>query len=230
VSQQRLFEFRMGERSPDTLVVSGANAAAAELLKDWRAWPGGALALVGPRGSGKTHLALAWAIETGARELAADAAPEAAAALFEAAEGRIWIDGADGARDGAMLWRLLDLARARGGAVLLAAAAAPADWPSSIKDLRSRLAALPAARLGEPDEALLELVLRRICRERFMELSEDAARYLAARLPRTFAAAHALADTLDRMVVKGARPVSIAQARRALEAARPSWQGGEKED
>jgi chromosomal replication initiation ATPase DnaA len=69
--QPRLFEFSMGERSPDTLVVADANRDAARLLTDWRAWPGGALALIGPKGSGKTHLALAWALEAGARQLCA---------------------------------------------------------------------------------------------------------------------------------------------------------------
>ena len=67
MSQPRLFEFRMGERSPETLVVTDANRDAARLLTDWRLWPSGALALIGPRGSGKTHLALAWAVEASAR-------------------------------------------------------------------------------------------------------------------------------------------------------------------
>ncbi|HVY85306.1 MAG TPA: hypothetical protein VG943_09245, partial [Caulobacterales bacterium] len=75
MDQPRLFEFRMGERSPDTLVVAEANRDAAQLLTDWRSWPGGALALVGPKGAGKTHLALAWALETGAREVVATAPP-----------------------------------------------------------------------------------------------------------------------------------------------------------
>ncbi len=69
----------MGERSPDTLVVAQANRDAAKLLTQWRTWPGGALALVGPRGAGKTHLALAWALETGARQVSPTAAPDDAA-------------------------------------------------------------------------------------------------------------------------------------------------------
>src|SRR6185437_4580499 len=85
MSQQRLFEFRMGERSPETLVVTDANRDAARLITDWRAWPGGALALIGPRGSGKTHLALAWALEAGARQISPRAAPEDAAAIFREA-------------------------------------------------------------------------------------------------------------------------------------------------
>lgn len=214
--QQRLFEFRMGERSPATLVVARANEAAARLLTDWAAWPGGALALSGPQGSGKTHLALAWALETGARELAPQATSEEAAEMFAETGGRLLIDDADGPRDDAMLWRLLDLTRARKGAVLLVGARPPGDWTTPIPDLRSRLQALPVARLGEPDEAFLEVVLRRVCREQFIQLSDDAAKYLSKRMPRTFAAAHALAAELDRSIVKGARPVSVAVAKRAL--------------
>ena len=212
----------MGERSPSALVVTAANAEAARLLTQWRTWPGGALALVGPKGSGKTHLALAWALENGARQLTPDAAPEEGAALFEAASGRLLIedvdvDGADG-----LLWRVLDLARARAGAVLLTGATPPAAWPAISPDLRSRLNALPVAKLAEPDEALLEVILRRLSREQFILLSDDALRYLVRRMPRTFAAARAIVSALDEGLTRGAKPVSVAVAKRALEAAKIS--------
>lgn len=227
MSQQRLFEFRMGERSPDTLVVSEANRDAARLLTEWRAWPGGALALAGPQGSGKTHLALAWALETGARQVSPRAAPEDAAAIFREASGRILIDDADQEANESALWRVLDLARTGEGAVLLVGTKMPNQWPTTIPDLRSRLASLAVARLGEPDEALMEVVLRRVCREQFIQLSDDAARYLAQRLPRTFAAAHSLAAALDADLVKGAKPVALPAARRALEKAQANWGGGD---
>lgn len=102
MEQPRLFEFRMGERSPETLVVAEANRDAAALLTDWRNWPGGALALVGPSGSGKTHIALAWALEVGARQLAVEASPDEAAAIF-AETHALLIDDAAGA-DEATLW------------------------------------------------------------------------------------------------------------------------------
>ena len=106
----------MGERAPETLVVAAANRDAARPT-EWRTWPSGALALVGPEGSGKTHLALAWALEAGARQVSARASPDDAAAIFREAQGRLLIDDADAGADEAMLWRVLDMAR--GGAVLL---------------------------------------------------------------------------------------------------------------
>jgi chromosomal replication initiation ATPase DnaA len=82
---------------------------------------------------------------------------------------------------------------------------------------------LPVALLGEPDEALLEVVLRRICREQFIELSDDAAKYLVRRMPRTFAAARRLAAAIDADLVKAAKPVTLAAARRALGRAQAGW-------
>jgi chromosomal replication initiation ATPase DnaA len=227
--QPSLFEFRMGERSPETLVVGEANRDAAHLLSHWRAWPGGALALVGPSGAGKTHLALAWAMETSAREISPRAAPEDAAAIFREGGGKVLVDDADGERDDAMLWRLLDLARSEGGSVLLVGKTPPNSWPSGVEDLRSRLAALPVATLGEPDQALLELILRRLCRDRFIELSEDAARYLSRRMPQTFAAAQIMAAALDQGLAqgggRGAKPVGLTAAKKALDAAQKAWDG-----
>jgi chromosomal replication initiation ATPase DnaA len=86
---------------------------------------------------------------------------------------------------------------------------------------------MPVARLGEPDEALMEVVLRRICREQFIQLSDDAARYLARRLPRTFAAARQWAAALDAGLVRGARPVTLTGAKRALQKAQAGWGVGD---
>lgn len=228
MDQPSLFEFRMGERSPATLVVADANRDAARLLTDWRAWPGGALVLIGPAGAGKTHLALAWALETGARQLSAKAAPDEASQALTDSGGRLLIDDADQAPDEAMLWRVLDFARAQGGAVLLVGSRPPGAWGASLPDLRSRLAALPAARLGEPDEALMEVVLRRICREQFIQLGDDTARYVARRLPRTFAAARQWATALEADLVRAARPVTLSAAKKALVKAQAQWvEGGD---
>jgi chromosomal replication initiation ATPase DnaA len=154
-------------------------------------------------------------------------AADEAAATYREAEGRLLIDDADGERDEAMLWRLLDLARTERGAVLLVGAKLPSAWAVQTPDLRSRLASLPVAKLGEPDEALMDVVLRRICREQFIQLSDDAAKFLVRRLPRTFAAAQAWAAALDEELVRGAKPVTTVIAKRALEKMQARWTGGD---
>jgi hypothetical protein len=83
--------------------------------------------------------------------------------------------------------------------------------------------ALPLARLGEPDQGLMEVILRRICREQFIFLSDDAARYLSRRLPRTFAAAHLVVAAMDEDLVRVDRPVTLKAAKKALEKARVNW-------
>ena len=47
-------------------VLSETNRVAIRALDDWPSWHGGCLALIGPEGAGKTHLAQAWAERAGA--------------------------------------------------------------------------------------------------------------------------------------------------------------------
>ncbi len=213
--QPRLFD-ALSEDDEAGFLVSESNSDAAEQLRRWDSWPGGALALTGPAGAGKSLLARRWARQAQAGALAVAVGPLEAQAAFHAFQGRLVLDGADGARDDASFLMLLDLARDQGGALLLVGRAPPGEWPVQIADLRSRLAALPVAEIGEPDEALLAALLQRLCRNRFMKLRDNVARYMAQHMERSFAAAQALAGELDRLMVAGAHPVPYDMAREAL--------------
>ena len=54
-----------------------SNAAALALVEAWPDWPHRAVVLIGPEGSGKSHLAAIWAQAAGARLIAARALEEA---------------------------------------------------------------------------------------------------------------------------------------------------------
>jgi chromosomal replication initiation ATPase DnaA len=60
-TQQRLPLGKAPSLTRRDFIVSPANAEAVEALDAWPAWLGGCLALIGPEGAGKTHLARIWA-------------------------------------------------------------------------------------------------------------------------------------------------------------------------
>src|SRR5215467_1577792 len=55
-------------------LVSDSNRAAFDLVERWPDWPSRALALYGPPGSGKTHLAHLWCARSGGTLIPGDAA------------------------------------------------------------------------------------------------------------------------------------------------------------
>jgi chromosomal replication initiation ATPase DnaA len=186
-------------------VVSSANAPAVAALDAWPDWPGGALCLVGPPGSGKSHLAAAWTERAGASP------PEGA----EVGRPVVWED-ADRSGQEEALFHLLNSAAERGG-VLLTARHRPTAWPAALPDLRSRLNALHVVELEEPDDLVLRGVLARLFAERSITPPEDLIAYLVRRIGRSVPEARAVVEQLDEDGAALHRPVTRALAREVLE-------------
>lgn len=202
-------QLRLNLREPqpmrrETFVVSDCNAAAVARVDAWPRWPGGALALVGPAGSGKTHLATAWAARTAAVSVALDeAAP---------VDGALLVEDADRALADERLFHLLNRAAVQGHSLLLTARIRPADWTVSLPDLRSRLNALPVAELGEPDDGVLRGILERIFAERLVRPAPELLAYLCARIERSAPAAEAAVERLEQAASDTGRPINRALA------------------
>lgn len=190
-----------------------SNAQAAAAVETWPAWPGGCLAVVGPEGVGKSHLARVWAATSGAL-LADPASPD-----LEAARGRpVLLEDADRGVSTEGLFHLINLAARAGGGLLLTARTPPATWPAPLPDLRSRLNALPVVEIEPPDDVVLEGVLRRFFRDRNIRPPEAVYPYLLARMPRSIPDAARIVHELDDAGEEGFRPVTRALARQILEA------------
>lgn len=193
-------------------LVSDSNRAALMLIERWPQWPGRALAVHGPPGSGKTHLAHLWCARSGAALIAG-----AAAALPDPASlpPVVAVDDAERAPERALL-HLHNLCLERGGSLLLTLPAPPAVLPIALADLASRLRALPVAVIAPPDDALLHAVLVKHFADRQLRVAPAVFAYLAARMERSFAAAAALAARLDRRALETGRPVTVSLARAVL--------------
>ncbi len=191
--------------------LSGAgNEAALRLIESWPDWPANAVALIGPQGSGKTHLAAIWASAAGARSISGRALGQDGlpAAL---ATGALVVEEAAVADEHA-LFHLINLAREQDAFVLFTARTAPAAWPAGIPDLASRLRALPLVKLQAPDDAMLRALIVKLATDRQLALDDSVVRYLANHIERSFAAASAAVIALDHEALRQARPPTRALA------------------
>jgi chromosomal replication initiation ATPase DnaA len=172
------------------------------------------LLLIGPQGSGKTHLAQIFATIHLAEALDLDTIAARLPTLSPTA--RIVIDNADACRDETALFHLLNML-APAGRLLLTASTPPRDWAVTLPDLISRLQALPTLRLDPPDDALLSAVLVKLFADRQIVVPPNVIPYLVTRMERSCAAARALVATLDARALAAARPISRALAAEVLD-------------
>ncbi len=194
-------------------VVSTSNAVAVAALDAWPLWLGGALALVGPPGSGKTHLATSWAKQSQATILPA----EIDNADFASLQSPALLEDADERPQGEPLFHLINIAARPGCTLLITARTPPSEWRTDLPDLRSRLKALPVAQLYEPDDAVLLGVLAKFFQERNIKPSDDLLSYLVRRMVRSVPEARAIVGKLDEAAALQSRSVSRSLAREVLE-------------
>ena len=205
-------------RGREDFLVAPSNAAAVALIDAWPAWPSPSVALSGPQGSGKTHLAEVWREMSGAqridaRDLATADVPELVAAHAVVVEDAA--DLSDAAER--TLFHLLNLVKEEGASLLLTARQAPARLAIRLPDLASRLKALPHAELGPPDDALFAGVLVKLFDDRQIRVAEPLIAYLVARIERRIGVARDVVAALDRASLSGKRAITVPLAAQVLD-------------
>lgn len=197
----------------DAFFVSEANAKAVAQIDTWANWPNRKMMIIGPAGSGKTHLAQVWATASEAQfTTVADSLPPEGA--------NIVIDGADtwrGETCEQALFHLHNHVLAHGGSLLLTASQAPKQWSTNLPDLASRMQAIPTVHLSPPDDALLAALLVKLFDDRQIAISPSLVAYIVPRMTRSTAAAMALVDALDKAALSEGRPITRRLAARLLD-------------
>ena len=199
--------------------VAASNREAVAWLDRWPDWPAAALAIHGPTGSGKTHLAHVWAGRSGAILLTA-AALAGLDAHRTAAAGPVAIDDlGETPLDTAGERQLLHLYNglvAAGHSLLLLGRRPPARWPLRLADLRSRLAAIPSVPVAMPDDELFAAGVAKLFADRQLAVGDDVLRYLGTRIERSFESARDIVTRLDRAALAAGRPVTLQLVRQIL--------------
>ena len=186
-----------------------SNALAVAMLDAPAIWPQGRLILIGPEGSGKTHLAHIWATETGARLMPAKAL--AGSDIDRLAEGPVVLDDTESlageAAGETALFHLLNF-MGPGRPLLMTARTPPRDWGIALPDLVSRLQAAPVTTLDAPDDALLSAVLVKLFADRQLAVAANLIPYLVSRMPRRISAASQLVAALDARALAEGRAIT----------------------
>jgi chromosomal replication initiation ATPase DnaA len=214
MSEQLLLDFEHEAASGiEDFMPAPGNREALAWLARWPDWPAPALVVYGPPGCGKSHLARIWAARSGAVALAPARLAAAAAEPPHAA----LLDPAAPVGDEVALLQLYNRLREQCGHVLLLARQPVAAWQLRLPDLASRLRAAPAVAIGPPDDALLAVLLVKLCDDRQLAIPDDVVGYLVRHMERSFAAARAVVEALDLCSLRERRPLTVALARAVLE-------------
>ena len=190
-------------------VIAPGNRDAVAWIDRWPDWPSHALAIHGPKGSGKTHLAHVW--QTRSEAVFLERAPSDDLPLGDGPHAVV-LDQPQSWPDAA-LFHLYNRLREAGGHLLIVSETPPARWPVALPDLASRLASIPAVALSTPDDDLLVAVMAKQFTDRGLEVNEDVLRYVASRVERSFAAAADMVARIDRAALAQQRRVTLALVR-----------------
>jgi chromosomal replication initiation ATPase DnaA len=187
--------------SRDDIVIGKSNRAAVEIIDLWPSWPSPIVVMAGPNGSGKTHLARAWAAK--AKALVLIAAELASSSVPAASSQALLIeDVGEAALDETALFHLANSVRQQGGSLLLTSKLRPANWSLALPDLKSRLQSATVVEIAEPDDALLLSVLAKLFADRQVLVEPNVSEYLVTRMERSFSEAVRIVALLDALALE----------------------------
>lgn len=201
-----------------------SNADALAMVERWPDWPDRILTLIGPAGSGKSHL-LAIFAERSAALVVDPARLPLLDELGDVAPGAITLDDLDRVTDETALFHLLNFAVEHRVFVLMSAHRPPTAASVRLPDLLSRLRRAPVVEIGAPDDELMRAVLEKLFLDRQLVVEAPALAYAALRLERSLDAARGFVAALDRAALAQRRPITRALAAEVIEALEPDASG-----
>ncbi len=208
----------------EDFLIAPPNTEAVRWLDAWPDWPGPALVVFGPGGSGKTHLAQVFQAKSNARrvtpaELGESPPPaylgDAPAAILEDADALLGLGGGGGPEE-AVLHLYNHLAES-GRHLMLTAKQPPARWGIGLKDLASRLNTASQAGIGAPDDALIAAVLVKQFADRQLKIDADVISFMLTRMERSFEAARAMVAAIDAQALSQRRNITLPLVRQVLD-------------
>jgi chromosomal replication initiation ATPase DnaA len=210
----------------DNFLVSRSNETALRMIEAWPDWPAQTLLLIGPPGSGKSHLAAIFASRAEAACIAGSGLAQADLVALMAAAAVVVEDVDEiGAENEAHLFHLFNLAHEAKVFLLMTARSMPETWGLHTPDLLSRLRLCPRVEIETPDEALLEAVIVKLFFDRQLVVDAATVSLIALNIDRSLDAARNFVELADREALARGVPITKSLVRDLL----PAISGEEQE-
>lgn len=200
----------------DDFLVAPSNAAAVALVDQWPRWPSHGAILLGPPGSGKSHLATVWQQRAGAQFVEARDLNRSQVPSLLKDKALVIENLAESGADEAALFHVLNLVKAEGAFVLFTSPRPVGQLGLRLPDLLSRLSALPVANIEPPDDSLLRGVLVKHFADRQIAVGEALVSYLLTRMPRSMEMARQVVAAIDAAALEQKTEVTRAFAAKVL--------------
>lgn len=200
-------------------IVSSSNSVAFQFLNAFPESCSHFGALVGPSGSGKSHLLHGWSRESGALAIAPDTdVSDLKADCFYIIDDINQIDKQDNfSFSDDYLFHLFNWTKEIKAKLIVTADAAPAQWGRKLPDLISRLATAQVAKIEEPDDELLLVILVKLFSDRQLQVNINVLNYAVNQMERSFSAALRLVELVDKTALAEKRKITKALLRSCIE-------------
>ncbi len=140
----------------DSFIVTDTNRIAVTALRAWPDWPAPTLLLLGPKGTGKTHLGEAW----------------------QKLSHGLLVDDAHNVNENVLFAQMNAALNGEVSGMLLTSDKPIEAWKTQLPDLRSRLSNTPIMVMDDYDEAVLEPILRQLFERRGRNITKDLVDYI----------------------------------------------------
>ncbi len=161
----------------ESFIEAPSNAGALATVQTWPNWPAPAILLLGPEGTGKTHLGEAWLAHSHG----------------------VFLDDAHTQTEEALFGFINRALRGEIPGLLLASRLPPSKWGINLPDLRSRLSAMPVLQLFEPDDESLRPITRALFERRGRVVPEAVIDTMLKYAPRDVPSLRTLIAEIDRL-------------------------------
>ncbi len=215
MAEQLIFDLPTNEAlGPEDFFVSEANRDAVRMVTQELDWPEQKLVVVGPKGSGKSHLSRIFERKTDALRLSAydlpvGLTPDCPVVVED-------LDRLPRAAEEAM-FHLHNAMHNAKLPLLMTARSAPARWAIQLPDLASRMEASTPIHIDDPDDTLLQVLVTKLFADRQVVPSPVVVRSIVSKVDRSFEAAARLVTLLDQDALRRKGPVTTQMVGQALD-------------